>query len=129
MPRLDLRISRNPEGMEVIEEATVPLTELLARVECENLEILERIFRSDEQLDKSIRSLALARTQKTKWEGVVYDLELRPRLFAAASHRLELLSTKLLNSPNNSPVDGKVDKKEVKVIPIQFELSLKLPPG
>jgi hypothetical protein len=123
---IDLHISRNPEGEETIEEEQVELSELLNRIQREQLTILEGIYRLDEQLDEFKQDLALGRRRKTKWEGVVYELNLRPRLFAAASHRLELLSTKLLNNLNSSPVDGESPQKLVKVVAIQGELYLKV---
>ncbi len=124
---IDLRISRNPEGEETIEEERGNLSDLVNRIEQKQMELLEGIYRLDEELDGFKRDLALARKRKSKWEGVVYELDLRPRLFTAANHRLELLSTKLLNSPNNSPVDGESPPKEVKLKVIQGELPLKFP--
>jgi hypothetical protein len=123
---IDLRISRNPKGEKTIEEERVELSELVHRIERKHLAILEGMYRLDEQLDGFKRDLALARKRMAKWEGVTYELDLRPRLFAAAHHRLELLSAKLLNSPNNSPVDEGSLQKLVKVVAIQGELPLKL---
>lgn len=68
---LDLRISRNPEGVAVIKEEQVEVSELLAQVESEQFEVLERIFRLDGQLDGYKQQMALARKRMTKWEGVV----------------------------------------------------------
>jgi hypothetical protein len=124
---IDLRISRNPEGDTTIYEERVELSELVNRIERKHLEILEGIYRLDEDLDGFKRDLALARKRKSKWEGVIYKLDLRPRLFVAVNHRLELLSLKLLNSPNNSPVDERSLQKVVKSISTQCELPLKLP--
>jgi hypothetical protein len=126
---IDLRISLNPEGEETIEEERVELSELVNRIERKHMELLEGIYRLDEELDGFKQDLAKTRKRKSKWEGVVYELDLRPRLFVAANHRLELLSTKLLNSPPNSPVDEGSPQKVVKVVAIQGELSLKLPLG
>jgi Domain of unknown function (DUF3854)/AAA domain len=130
---IDLHISRNPEGEETIEcwagappsEEQVELSELVNRIERKHLEILEGIYRLDEELDGFKRDLAKTRKRKSKWEGVIYELDLRPRLFAAANHRLELLSLKLLNSHNNSPVVEGSPKKVVQGVVIQGELPLK----
>jgi hypothetical protein len=61
--------------------------------------------------------------------SLINELELRPRLFAGASARLEALSTKLLDRDISSPVGSEIEKKVLKVISIQGELRLDLPPG
>jgi Domain of unknown function (DUF3854) len=101
----------------------------LERIERQQVTVTAEIDRLDGQIDRYQRSIDRSYRGIDKYTSMMAELELRPRLFAAASARLESLTTKLLDRDINSPVGSEIDKKGVKVIPIQVELRLKLPPG
>jgi Domain of unknown function (DUF3854) len=105
------------------------LQKLLLRIERQQIDALRSIDRLDDGLERIKLQLARCQKQADKSAAQIVQLELRPRLFAAASLRLDVLSTKLLDSPHNRPVPTGIEQKFLKVSALQCELPLKLPPS
>jgi chromosome segregation ATPase len=101
----------------------------LERIERQRITATADIDRLDGQIDRYQRSIDRSYRGVDKYMSLINELELRPRLFAAASARLESLTTKLLDRDISSPVGSEIEKKVLKLIPVQGELRLKLPPS
>jgi Domain of unknown function (DUF3854) len=122
---LDLSVKKQAVAVERQEKLDLSLE----RIERQQIAAIAAIDRLDEQIGRYQQSIDRSYRGVDKYMCLINELELRPRLFAAASARLEALSTKLLDREISSPVGSEIEKKEVKVIPIQGELRIKLPPG
>jgi hypothetical protein len=101
----------------------------LERIDRQQMAAIEAIDLLDEQITRYELRIARSYRGMDKYMSIIGELDLRPRLFAAASARLEALSTKLLDREVSSSVGEGIEQKGVKVIPIQIELRIKLPPS
>jgi hypothetical protein len=122
---LDLSVKKQAAAVERQEKLDLSLE----RIDRQQMAAIAAIDRLDEQIGLCQRSIDRSYRGVDKYMSLINELELRPRLFAAASARLESLTTKLLDREIISPVGSEIEKKVLKVIPIQGELRLKLPPS
>jgi Domain of unknown function (DUF3854) len=101
----------------------------LERIERQQIAANQAVDRLDEQISRYQRRIDGSYRGIDRYMSTISELELRPRLFSAASARLSSLTTKLLEREISSPVGSEIETKMVKVMPVQIEIRLKLPPS